>query len=76
MPIVSEDTGHPCPRKGCGGFCDTNHTGHTRVDTRRIRVCRKCGAYGPSKEVNVGKWQFPIPACVDVEDEIQVSAKG
>lgn len=61
MPRQSDDTGHLCPRPGCGGFCWIDDTTHSKFTPRtdRKRVCYKCGANGPTREINGPDWEFP-----------------
>ena len=80
MPKQSDTTGHLCPRPGCGGFCEVDETTHSPFSPRtdRIRVCRKCLAFGPTRETNCGEWQFPLPGMsleVSIRTETEVLAE-
>ena len=60
MSRVSDKKGHKCPRPGCCGFCSTRKVIHAGRETRRRRVCRICGAFGWTTEINRSGWEFPL----------------
>jgi hypothetical protein len=60
MSRVSDKKGHKCPRPGCVGFCATRKVIHAGRETRRRRVCRICGAFGWTTEINRAGWEFPL----------------